>query len=176
MVSSTVNQSKNESHAPKTKEVELPGVSVGGSHIVFTVVELLLSLTAFILEELIITCTSCLPLYYFEFASFTASLFTLLFLIVGFMDLPRTLDIPWLSCLELFTKMAVCALFFIASIVFFYNNDRTQLEMTAMAFGFLATFVFMTDIGIHVKMGMLMKADRPSVIKKGANSCGVPHT
>uniref|UniRef100_A0A8B9JEP5 CKLF-like MARVEL transmembrane domain containing 6 n=1 Tax=Astyanax mexicanus TaxID=7994 RepID=A0A8B9JEP5_ASTMX len=42
----------------------------------------LLSFVAFVLEEVVSNCTSCGPLYFFEFVSCTAFLFTLLLLVL----------------------------------------------------------------------------------------------
>ncbi|KAL4624768.1 CKLF-like MARVEL transmembrane domain-containing protein 6 [Arapaima gigas] len=157
MVSLSAKQGKTASHAAKTSPVT-PTVNVDRAGPELTVVQLLLSLTAFILEELVETCTSCLPLYYFEFASCTAVLFTLLFLIVDYTSCSRIQKIFSLPFLEPVIKMGICAFFLTASIAFFCYNEGSPMEKAAVVFGFLSTCVFMTDIGIHIKIYMLMKA------------------
>lgn len=58
------------------KLFSLPGESV------FLSLCQLLSFVAFILEEVVNTCVSCSALYFFEFVSCTAFLFTLLLLVL----------------------------------------------------------------------------------------------
>ncbi|XP_035529059.1 CKLF-like MARVEL transmembrane domain-containing protein 6 [Morone saxatilis] len=67
---------------PKSSWFLVPSASLDKSRFVIKVLEVLLSFAAFILEEVVLSCVSCSALYFFEFVSCTAFLFTLLLLIL----------------------------------------------------------------------------------------------
>ncbi|KAM3873549.1 CKLF-like MARVEL transmembrane domain-containing protein 6 [Diretmus argenteus] len=111
----------------------------------------LLSLVAFIVEEVVTSCISCTALYFFEFVSCTAFLFTLLLLILLATKLREKVGISCWPRLD-FGYTAVIAFFFlVASIAFAANNGQTSLEQVAVVFGFLATLAFVVDAAMFVK-------------------------
>ncbi|XP_071377761.1 CKLF-like MARVEL transmembrane domain-containing protein 6 [Centroberyx affinis] len=112
---------------------------------------LLLSFVAFILEEVVTSCISCSALYFFEFISCTAFLFTLLLLILLSTKLHRKVGITCWSSLDFYYTAAIAVLFLLASIVFSADNGRTSLEQTAVAFGFLSTLAFVLDVVLFWK-------------------------
>ncbi|KPP57921.1 CKLF-like MARVEL transmembrane domain-containing protein 6-like [Scleropages formosus] len=118
---------------------------------VLKVAEVLLSFVAFILEEVVSNCTSCTPLYVFEFFSCTAFLFTTLLLVLLATTLHQKVGITCWPTLDLCYTLAIGVLFLIASIVFSADNGGSQLEGAAVVFGFLASFAFLVDAGIFVK-------------------------
>ncbi|XP_036818085.1 CKLF-like MARVEL transmembrane domain-containing protein 6 [Oncorhynchus tshawytscha] len=115
------------------------------------VVEVLLSFVAFILEEVVTNCMSCSPLYFFEFVSCTAFLFTALLLILLATTLHKRVGISCWPSLDFVYTALMAAFFLIASIVFASDNGGTDLENAAVAFGFLATVAFLVDAGWFVK-------------------------
>uniref|UniRef100_A0A4W6G6H8 MARVEL domain-containing protein n=1 Tax=Lates calcarifer TaxID=8187 RepID=A0A4W6G6H8_LATCA len=106
----------------------------------------LLSFVAFILEEVVSSCISCTALYFFEFVSCTAFLFTLLLLVLLSTTLHTRVGITCWPSLDFYYTAAITLLFFISSIVFAANNNGTDLEKTAVAFGFLAMAAFVVDL------------------------------
>uniref|UniRef100_A0A3B3QR81 CKLF like MARVEL transmembrane domain containing 6 n=1 Tax=Paramormyrops kingsleyae TaxID=1676925 RepID=A0A3B3QR81_9TELE len=115
-------------------------------YFVMKVLETLLSLAAFILDECVPTCSSCLPLYFFEFASCVAVLFPLLLLLMPLMDIPRILNITSWPKLDFFITTGTFSLVFLATVLFFYDNEGTPAEQGAVAFGVLASLVFLADV------------------------------
>ncbi|XP_048849449.1 CKLF-like MARVEL transmembrane domain-containing protein 6 [Brienomyrus brachyistius] len=115
-------------------------------HFVIKILETLLSLTAFILDECVPTCSSCVPLYFFEFASGVAVLFPLLLLIILCLDLPKVLNITSWPKLDFFITTSTFILIFLATVLFFYDNEGTLAEQGAVVFGGLASLVFLADI------------------------------
>ncbi|XP_036395796.1 CKLF-like MARVEL transmembrane domain-containing protein 6 [Megalops cyprinoides] len=118
---------------------------------VIKVAEVILSFLAFILEEVVTSCMSCSPLYFFEFVSCTAFLFTTLLLILLSTTLHRKVGIESWSTVDFVYTGAIAFFFFISTIVFIADNGGTPLEKAAVVFGFLATFAFIVDIGMFVK-------------------------
>uniref|UniRef100_A0A4W6G5F8 MARVEL domain-containing protein n=1 Tax=Lates calcarifer TaxID=8187 RepID=A0A4W6G5F8_LATCA len=92
----------------------------------------LLSFVAFILEEVVSSCISCTALYFFEFVSCTAFLFTLLLLVLLSTTLHTRVGITCWPSLDFYYTAAITLLFFISSIVFAANNNGTDLEKTAV--------------------------------------------
>ncbi|CAB1334692.1 unnamed protein product [Coregonus sp. 'balchen'] len=115
------------------------------------VVQVLLSFVAFILEEVVTTCMSCSPLYFFEFVSCTAFLFTALLLVLLATNLHKRVGINYWPAVDFVYTALMAAFFLIASIVFVSDNGGTDLENAAVAFGFLATMAFLVDAGWFVK-------------------------
>ncbi|KAK2909634.1 hypothetical protein Q8A73_007349 [Channa argus] len=113
--------------------------------------EVLLSFVAFILEEVVNSCISCGSLYFFEFVSCTAFLFTLLLLILLSTRLHTKVGIDCWPKLDVIYTGGIAVLFLLSSIVFAADNSGTTPEKTAVAFGFLATVAFILDLILHIK-------------------------
>ncbi|KAK3541432.1 hypothetical protein QTP86_025550 [Hemibagrus guttatus] len=115
------------------------------------VMEVLLSFVAFILEEVVSSCTSCSALYFFEFVSCTAFLFTLLLLILLSTPLHQKVGISCWPKLDFGYSLLIGVLLIIASITFAASNSGSEVEGATVAFGFLASFAFLTDVVIFYK-------------------------
>uniref|UniRef100_A0A3Q0RXW4 MARVEL domain-containing protein n=1 Tax=Amphilophus citrinellus TaxID=61819 RepID=A0A3Q0RXW4_AMPCI len=110
----------------------------------------MLSFIAFILEETVNSCISCSPLYFFEFVSCTAFLFTLLLLILLSTPLYQKIGITSWPTVDLGYTGVICVLLFISSCVF--ASERGNLvQATVAVFGFLATAAFLVDFILMVK-------------------------
>lgn len=141
------------------------------------VIEVLLSFAAFITEEVVNSCISCSALYFFEFVSCTAFLFTLLLLILLSTPLHTRVGISCWPCLDFVYTVVIAVLFLIASIIFTSDNSGTVPERSAVAFGFLATIMFVIDLVLFVKnRGFPFKKDGkpepsnggPAMVEAGA--------
>ncbi|XP_056619251.1 CKLF-like MARVEL transmembrane domain-containing protein 6 [Triplophysa dalaica] len=115
------------------------------------VVEVLFSCVAFVVEEIVSNCSACGPLYFFEFVSCTAFLFTLLLLILLATPLHQRVGINSWPTLDFSYTIGMAVLFFLASIVFAADNGGTSMEKTAVIFGFMATVMFFIDFGLFIK-------------------------
>ncbi|XP_070767891.1 CKLF-like MARVEL transmembrane domain-containing protein 6 [Enoplosus armatus] len=115
------------------------------------VVEVLLSFVAFILEEVVNSCISCTALYFFEFVSCTAFLFTLLLLILLSTTLHTRVGITCWPMLDFVYTGFIALLFFIASVTFATDNSNTTMERSAVVFGFMATVAFISDFSWFLK-------------------------
>ncbi|MCI4391133.1 hypothetical protein PGIGA_G00130860 [Pangasianodon gigas] len=115
------------------------------------IAEVLLSFVAFVLEEVVNTCTSCSALYFFEFVSCTAFLFTLLLLILLSTPLHQKVGITCWPKLDFGYSALISVFLIIASISFAANNSGSGVERATVAFGFLASFAFLTDVIIFYK-------------------------
>ncbi|XP_066499367.1 CKLF-like MARVEL transmembrane domain-containing protein 6 [Hoplias malabaricus] len=113
--------------------------------------EVLLSFVAFVLEEVVNNCMSCGPLYFFEFVSCTAFLFTLLLLILLATTLHQKVGISSWRDVDFWYTVVIMLLFFVASAVFGADNGGMDVEKAAVAFGFLASFAFLVDVIFFVK-------------------------
>ncbi|KAI2655006.1 CKLF-like MARVEL transmembrane domain-containing protein 6 [Labeo rohita] len=123
MATETVYNATTTVQEPKSKKwFIVPSENLDKVRFGIKVVEVLLSFVAFVMEEVVSNCTECGPLYFFEFVSCTAFLFTLLLLIL-----------------------------LATTIVFGAGNGNTALEQGAVAFGFLATVAFCADFGLFIK-------------------------
>ncbi|KAM7382805.1 hypothetical protein PAMP_002512 [Pampus punctatissimus] len=67
---------------PKDSCFKVPSEHLDKVRFSIKVLEVLLSFLAFILEEVVNSCLSCTALYFFEFVSCTAFLFTLLLIVL----------------------------------------------------------------------------------------------
>ncbi|XP_030638483.1 CKLF-like MARVEL transmembrane domain-containing protein 6 [Chanos chanos] len=117
----------------------------------FKVFEVLFSLAAFIAEETITNCVSCSPLYFFEFVSCTAFLFTALLLVLLATNLSKKVGINCWPQLDFYYTAAITVLFLIASIVFLADNSGMIVERVAGVFGILASVVYILDLGLFCK-------------------------
>ncbi|XP_077384115.1 CKLF-like MARVEL transmembrane domain-containing protein 6 [Festucalex cinctus] len=129
----------------------LPSDYLDKVRFVVKVLEVLLSLVAFILEEIVPVCINCTALEFFEFVSCTSFLFTVLLLILLSTTLHRRVGITCWSGLDFVYTMLIAVFFLIASIVFAVMNGGTSLETAAVVFGFLATMAFMGDLFLFWK-------------------------
>uniref|UniRef100_A0A3P9M1W1 MARVEL domain-containing protein n=1 Tax=Oryzias latipes TaxID=8090 RepID=A0A3P9M1W1_ORYLA len=140
--------------------------------------EVLLSLVAFILEELVSSCGNCNPLYFFEFVSCTAFLFTLLLLILLSTRLHEKVGIECWPKLNFLYTVGITVLLLISSIVLAADNAGSSLESVAVVFGFLATLIFVLDVAHFLKTrGSPFKAGPgPGVSNGGPVPAAAPET
>ncbi|KAL0985334.1 hypothetical protein UPYG_G00155620 [Umbra pygmaea] len=157
---------------PETKSNKwfiVPTENLDKLRFLIKVVQVLLSLVAFVLEEVVTSCLSCTPLYFFEFVSCTAFLFTALLLVLLSTKLHMRVGIDCWPSLDLGYTVVIAAIFAIASIVFASDNGGTGLEKAAVAFGFLATVAFLVDAGLFVKTkGLPFKRTNQQEANNGA--------
>ncbi|XP_039382938.1 CKLF-like MARVEL transmembrane domain-containing protein 6 [Mauremys reevesii] len=113
--------------------------------------QVLLSFLAFILEEIVESCSLCGGLYFFEFISFSATFLSLLILIVFCTSAYERIEEDRLKTLDFWVTTVVGVLFFVASIVFAATNDKSSVETVAIVFGFFASIGFLAD-GIQIFM------------------------
>ncbi|XP_061442753.1 CKLF-like MARVEL transmembrane domain-containing protein 6 [Rhineura floridana] len=111
----------------------------------FKISQLVLSLLAFVCEEIVKECTSCGGLYFFEFISCSAFLLTIPILVIYCTSFYEKTGKEKVMQLDFWIVSVVGAFFLLASIVFSATSDKTPVESTAIAFGFLATIAFLVD-------------------------------
>uniref|UniRef100_A0A1A7XQ90 CKLF-like MARVEL transmembrane domain containing 6 n=1 Tax=Iconisemion striatum TaxID=60296 RepID=A0A1A7XQ90_9TELE len=136
---------------PESSCFKVPSKLLDKPRFILKVCEVLLSLVAFILEEMVGSCSSCNPLYFFEFVSCTAFLFTLLLLILLSTKLHEKVNISCWPKVDFVYTATITALFFISSIIFAVDNGGSDLESVAVAFGFLSTVAFVVDLVFFMK-------------------------
>lgn len=160
---------------PKSSWCIVPSEHLDTPRFGIKVCQVLLSFLAFILEEVVNSCISCTPLYFFEFVSCTAFLFTLLLLIILSTSLQTRVGISCWPCLDFVYTGVITLFFFIASIVFASDNGKTTVENTAVAFGFLASFAFLVDLGLQIKnRGFPFKKDGKPESSNGGVAATAP--
>ncbi|XP_015344426.1 CKLF-like MARVEL transmembrane domain-containing protein 6 [Marmota marmota marmota] len=125
----------------------------------------LLSLLAFICEEVVSQCTLCGGLYFFEFVSCSAFLLSLLLLIVYCTPVYDRVDNTKVKSSDFYITLGTGCVFLLASIIFVSTHDRTSAEIAAIAFGFLASFMFLFDFG-----AMLFEKLQESQLRKPENT------
>ncbi|KAM9782559.1 CKLF-like MARVEL transmembrane domain-containing protein 6 [Neosynchiropus ocellatus] len=113
--------------------------------------QVVLSLVAFILEETVTSCIKCGPLYFFEFVSCSALLFTLLLLTLLSTALHRKVGVSCWPQLDFVYTALTTLLFFISSTVFAATNSGRSMEVAAVVFGFLATAAFLLDVVLTLR-------------------------
>ncbi|XP_049622399.1 CKLF-like MARVEL transmembrane domain-containing protein 6 [Suncus etruscus] len=106
---------------------------------------LVLSLLAFICEEVVSQCTMCGGLYFFEFVSCSAFLLSLLILVVYCTSVYDKVESPKVRLSDFYITATTGAVFFLASVIFAFTQDQTPAEYAAVVFGFLGSFVFIAD-------------------------------
>lgn len=131
---------------PKSRWFLVPDENLDWKRFIIKITEVLLSVVAFAQEEAVHTCVSCEPLYFFEFVSCSAFLFTLLLLVLLSTVLHQRVGVTCWRPLDFGYTAVIFVLFFISSIVFSANNSGSSLEKSAVAFGFLASLVFAVDL------------------------------
>ncbi|KAK1173544.1 CKLF-like MARVEL transmembrane domain-containing protein 6 [Acipenser oxyrinchus oxyrinchus] len=137
--------------APEQKSKSLLRNDLDKKRVGIKILEVLLSFIAFICEEVVNNCSDCGALYFFEFVSCTAVLFTILLLILLTTTLCESVGINRLSLVDFFFTLGMAVLFLIASCVFAAHNEGTALETTSVITGFLATVAFLFDVGLIYK-------------------------
>ncbi|XP_016315587.1 CKLF-like MARVEL transmembrane domain-containing protein 6 [Sinocyclocheilus anshuiensis] len=148
----TVYNTTTTVQEPKSKKwIIVPSENLDKIRYVIKGIEVLLSFVAFVMEEVVSNCLHCGPLYFFEFVSCSAFLFTLLLLILLATVLHQRVGINCWPTLDFGYTTGMAILFLLASIVFASDNGQTDLEQGAVAFGFLATVAFFMDFGLFVK-------------------------
>nr|XP_058164046.1 CKLF-like MARVEL transmembrane domain-containing protein 6 [Dasypus novemcinctus] len=110
--------------------------------------QLLLSLLAFICEEVVSQCTLCGGLYFFEFVSCSAFLLSLLILVVYCIPVYEKVDDDKVKSSDFYITCGTGCVFLLASIIFVATHDKTSAEIAAIVFGFLASFMFLIDFFI----------------------------
>ncbi|KAM5313683.1 CKLF-like MARVEL transmembrane domain-containing protein 6 [Glossophaga mutica] len=120
---------------------------------VLKILQLLLSLLAFICEEVVSQCTLCGGLYFFELISSSAFLLSLLILIVYCTPVYDKIDAEKIKLSDFYITGVTGLLFLLASVIFVATHDQTSAEIAATVFGFLATIMFLADSGsmLHEK-------------------------
>ncbi|XP_071325199.1 CKLF-like MARVEL transmembrane domain-containing protein 6 [Trachinotus anak] len=136
---------------PKSSCCLVPSEHLDKIRFLVKILEVLLSFVAFILEEVVSACDNCTALYFFEFVSCTAFLFTLLLLILLSTQLHSRVGIPCWPSLDFFYTAGIALFFFISSIAFAAQNGDTTLERSAVAFGFMAMLAFIADVALFIK-------------------------
>lgn len=135
----------------KEKCFIVPSKHLDTKRFIIKSLEVLLSFVAFVLEEVVNNCTSCGPLYFFEFVSCTAFLFTLLLLVLLITPLHYRVGISCWPQLDFGYTLFIAILFLVASIVFAADNGGITTERAAVVFGFFATFAFFLDFFLLLK-------------------------
>ncbi|XP_006890726.1 PREDICTED: CKLF-like MARVEL transmembrane domain-containing protein 6 [Elephantulus edwardii] len=108
--------------------------------------QLVLSLLAFISEEVVSQCTLCGGLYFFEFVSCSSFLLSLLILIVYCTSVYNRVDAEKVKSSDFYISLGTGLVFLLASIIFTATHDRTSAEHAAVVFGFLASIAFLVDV------------------------------
>lgn len=131
------------------------------------ILQLLLSLLAFVCEEVVSQCTLCGGLYFFEFVSCSAFLLSLLMLVVYFTPVYARVDAVKVKLSDFYITVAIACVFLLASIIFVSTHDKTSAEVAAIVFGFLASFMFLGDFFI-----MLYEKRQESQLTKPETAVG----
>ncbi|XP_029099335.1 CKLF-like MARVEL transmembrane domain-containing protein 6 [Monodon monoceros] len=121
-----------------------------GTRLIIKLLQLVLSLLAFICEEVVSQCTLCGGLYFFEFVSCSAFLLSLLMLIVYCTPVYDKVDPAKVKSSDFYITVGTGLVFLVASIFFALTHDSTPAELAAIVFGFLASFVFLSDFFLMV--------------------------
>ncbi|KAM4580120.1 CKLF-like MARVEL transmembrane domain-containing protein 6 [Odontesthes bonariensis] len=131
---------------PKSSWFLVPSEHLDKVRFILKITQVVLSFLAFILEEMVNSCISCSVLYFFEFVSCTAFLFTLLLLVLLASKLHTKVGITCWAKLDFVYTTAIAVLLLISSIVFIADNGGSGLEITAAVFGILASCAFGGDV------------------------------
>ncbi|XP_055985480.1 CKLF-like MARVEL transmembrane domain-containing protein 6 [Sorex fumeus] len=133
----------------------------------FKLAELLLSLLAFISEEVVSQCTICGGLYFFEFVSCSAFLLSLLILVVYCTSVYDKVESPKVKLSDFYITAATGGVFLLASIIFAATQDRTSAEYAAVVFGFLGSIVFIADaVNMHLQDRRAADMNKPEAAPK----------
>lgn len=127
--------------------------------------QLLLSLLAFICEEVVSECGLCGGLYFFEFVSCSAFLLSLLLLIVYCTAVYNRVDTGKVKSSDFYITLGTGCVFLLASIIFVSTHSGTSAEIAAIVFGFLGSSMFLLDFVV-----MLCEKLRESPLRKPENN------
>ncbi|XP_041533295.1 CKLF-like MARVEL transmembrane domain-containing protein 6 [Microtus oregoni] len=127
--------------------------------------QLLLSLLAFICEEVVSECTLCGGLYFFEFVSCSAFLLSLVLLIVYCTPVHDRVDAGKVKLSDFYITLGTGCVFLLASIIFVSTHAGTSAEIAAIVFGFMASLVFLIDFVV-----MLHERRQESQLRKPENN------
>ncbi|XP_010292674.1 PREDICTED: CKLF-like MARVEL transmembrane domain-containing protein 6 [Phaethon lepturus] len=105
----------------------------------------ILSLLAVICEEIVEDCIKCGGLYFFEFMSCSAFLFSLLILCVYCTDVYETFGEDKVQRVNFWAMPAIGFFFLLASIVLTATSSGSAVEKAACVFGFLASGAFLVE-------------------------------
>ncbi|XP_028326666.1 CKLF-like MARVEL transmembrane domain-containing protein 6 [Gouania willdenowi] len=136
---------------PKDSCFQIPSEYLDLKRFILKICEVVLSFVAFLLEELVTSCSNCSALYFFEFCSCTAFFFTVLLLFLLSTSLHRRLGITCWPQLDFVYTAVIAFMFFIASVILASAKIGLDLEKAAVAFGFLVSFLFLLDVGLFWK-------------------------
>ncbi|KAM3928604.1 CKLF-like MARVEL transmembrane domain-containing protein 6 [Leptodactylus fuscus] len=158
---------------PTTESLPKPKTFCGSElemkHLLIKIAQLVLSFLAFILEEVIEQCDSCAGLYIFEFVSCSAFLLAILMLVVYWSPLKRKIVIPSFKKIDFWVTVAVGICFLIASIIFAATMDNNTFGKVSVAFGFLASFVFLLEFIFMYKGGYWRPQAETTTAAAGTN-------
>ncbi|CAH6777515.1 CKLF-like MARVEL transmembrane domain-containing protein 6 [Phodopus roborovskii] len=132
---------------------------------VLKVLQLLLSLLAFICEEVVSECTLCGGLYFFEFVSCSAFLLSLLLLIVYCTPVHDRVDPGKVKASDFYITLGTGCVFLLASIIFVSTHAGSSAEIAAIVFGFIASLMFLLDFVV-----MLCEKRQESQLRKPENN------
>ncbi|KAJ1069459.1 hypothetical protein K5549_017890, partial [Capra hircus] len=116
-----------------------------------------LSLLAFICEEVVSQCTLCGGLYFFEFVSCSAFLLSLLILIVYCTPVYDRVDPAKVKSSDFYITLGTGLVFFVASVIFALTHDNTITEIAAIVNNWLAV-ILSTYLHEHV---LVLKRKEP---------------
>lgn len=136
---------------PKSSWCLVPSQHLDTRRFLLKASEVVFSFVAFVLEEVVSSCSGCFALYFFEFVSCTAFLFTLLLLILLSSSLHGRVGISCWPNLDFWYTALIALLFFVSSVIFATDNNGTTLERSAVVFGFMATVAFLVDLCVFYK-------------------------
>ncbi|KAJ8400449.1 hypothetical protein AAFF_G00395730 [Aldrovandia affinis] len=109
---------------------------------ILKIIEVVLSLIAFICIETVMMCLPCGGVYFFEFVSCSALVVTSILLLVFSLNVHiKVPHVNW-SLTDLVNTAASTFFFLLASIVLAALNHKSGAEITAVVFGFLVTSVY----------------------------------
>ncbi|XP_008291048.1 CKLF-like MARVEL transmembrane domain-containing protein 4 [Stegastes partitus] len=118
---------------------------------ILKVVEVVLSLIAFICIETIMMCSPCGGVYFFEFVSCSAFVVTGVLLLIFTLNLhTKVPHINW-SLTDLVNTAVSALFFFLSSIVLTCINHNTGAEIAAVIFGFLVTGAYGVNTFLAVR-------------------------
>lgn len=129
--------------------------------------QLLLSLLAFICEEVVTECMWCGALYFFEFVSCSAFLLSLLLLIVYCTPVYDRVDDRKVRSSDFYITLGTGCVFLLASIIFVSTpeNPGTAAKIAAIVFGFIASLMFLFDFVV-----MLYEKRQEGQLRKPGNT------
>ncbi|XP_068413991.1 CKLF-like MARVEL transmembrane domain-containing protein 6 isoform X2 [Eschrichtius robustus] len=102
------------------------------TRLILKLLQLVLSLLAFICEEVVSQCTLCGGLYFFEFVSCIAFLLSLLMLIVYCTPVYDKVDTAKVKSSDFYITVGTGLVYLVASIFFSLTHDSTTAELAAI--------------------------------------------